>query len=496
MPKKNIHPNIKAKKPPQNSEAEQALLGSILLSQNAAINTLPYLNETDFYISAHKQIFEAMQQVFSDNKPVDIVTTTQQLNVNGKLDSSGGVEYLTSLTSLIPTAANYNYYYSIVKENGLRRKLIESLEEIIQEAYAGEKEDILEYAESTIFKLGEQTERKEFVPISNAVSLAYQRMEEIARDKAAFKGIPSGFKLLDGYLNGFQRGDLIVLAARPGHGKTSLGMNFITNAALSSIEKIPGIKSKIYCAVFSLEMPAEQLARRMLCSVSKVSMTRASKGDLLEEEWAKININRIRLDEAEIFIDDTSAITPAEIISKCRRLKREKHLDIVLIDYLQLINSGKKVENRQQEISEITRNLKIAAKELDVPIILISQLSRKVEERSNKMPQMSDLRESGAIEQDADIILFIYKPSESEALKENLPLDIHKLIIAKHRNGETGEINLKWRGEYVSFEDYFEEKPGAKAINTSAQFNESLEFAKLDGVPFRVSDTDDDVVDF
>lgn len=455
---KIIHPNIRAKKPPQNTEAEQAALGSAMLEQTAALYVIPALLESDFYLTAHKYIFASMKEVFNRNLPVDIVTVTQELGRQGKLDEAGGVDYLASLTGAIPTAANHRYYADIVKENGLRRKLISVSEVISEEAYAGENEDVLDFAEGKIFALGEESGRKELRPISDAIADAYSRMEEIGRDKASYRGVPSGFSLLDGYLNGFQSGDLIVLAARPGHGKTSLGMNFIASAALTPVEKIPGIKSKLFCAVFSLEMPAEQLAKRMLCSVSKVSMSRASKGDLSAEEWGRINKNRPLLDRAEIFIDDTSAITPAEIISKCRRLKREKRLDLVMIDYLQLMGAGKKVENRQQEISDITRGLKIAAKELSVPIILLSQLSRKVEERKDKLPQMSDLRESGAIEQDADIILFIYKPGEAESAKANEPSDVHKLIIAKHRNGETGTLNLRWRGEYVSFED-FDEQP-------------------------------------
>ncbi|MCL2675405.1 MAG: DnaB-like helicase C-terminal domain-containing protein, partial [Firmicutes bacterium] len=250
-----------------------------------------------------------------------------------------------------------------------------------------------------------------------------------------------------------------------------------------------------YCAVFSLEMPADQLARRMLCSVAKVSMTRASKGDLTNEEWARINKNRAILDKAQIYIDDTSAITPAEIISKCRKLKREKKLDLVMIDYLQLMALGKKVENRQQEISEITRSLKIAAKELKVPIILLSQLSRKVEERKDKQPLLSDLRESGAIEQDADIVMFIYKPSEAESAKAAEPGDIFKLIISKHRNGETGIINVRWRGEYVSFENYAD-SPKISSASAPVRLPPSApkvdKFKALDNAVNRVEDSGDE----
>ncbi|MCL2555876.1 MAG: replicative DNA helicase [Firmicutes bacterium] len=456
------HPNTVSKKPPQNNEAEQAVLGCILIDSNAADKALYALKEGDFYLKAHQTIFAAMKNLSFASRPIDIVTIVQELDVLGKTEEIGGLNYLSFLTNTIPTAANHKHYTDIVKNNSLRRNVIFTTEEIAAEGYKGERDDILSFAESKIFSLGEDAARKDLTPISDAIILAYERMELIDKDKNAFKGVTTGFDLLDGYLNGFQNGDLIVLAARPGHGKTSLGMNFILNAAMGEVEKIKGIKSKTYAAVFSLEMPSEQLARRMLCSFSKVSMSRAASGNLQPSEWARLRQHKPILDEAQIYIDDTSAITPAEIISKCRRLKREKRLDIVMIDYLQLMSSGKRqTENRQQEISDITRTMKIAAKELNVPIIMLSQLSRKVEERKDKQPMMSDLRESGAIEQDADIIMFIQKPVDSD-IAAGIKEDAYKLIIAKHRNGELGMVPLKWKGEYVTFENDFEGNPAAQ----------------------------------
>jgi len=467
------HPNTVSKKPPQNNEAEQAVLGCILIDSQAADKALYALKEDDFYLKAHKTIFAAMKNLSLASRPVDIVTIVGELDKLGKTEEIGGLNYLSFLTNTVPTAANHKHYTDIIKNNSLRRDIIFASEEIAGEGYKGEKEDILSFAESRIFGLGEDTARRDLVPISDAIVQAYERMELIDKDKNAFRGLTSGFELLDGYLNGFQNGDLIVLAARPGHGKTSIGMNFILNAAMSEKEVIKGIKTKVFAAVFSLEMPGEQLARRMLCSFSKVSMSRAASGNLQPSEWARLRQHKPILDEAQIYIDDTSAITPAEIISKCRRLKREKRLDIVMIDYLQLMSSGKRqTENRQQEISEITRTMKIAAKELNVPIIMLSQLSRKVEERKDKQPMMSDLRESGAIEQDADIILFIQKPDDA-AIAAGAKEDAYKLIIAKHRNGELGTVPLKWKGEYVTFENDLEGNP-------IAQRNLELKQARLD----------------
>ncbi|MCL2821759.1 MAG: replicative DNA helicase [Firmicutes bacterium] len=461
------HPNLTQKKPPQNNEAEQAALASIMIDQNAASSVLFALNSADFYLNAHKVIFLAMQSLAIANRPVDIVTVLQELDKAGKTAEAGGLDYLTFITNTIATAANHRHYTDIVKANSLRRQLISACDEIAAEAYKGENEEILPYSEQKIFDLSKTIERTELAHIAKALASAFNQMEQMQTDETAYRGIPTGFDGLDGYLNGFQSGDLVVLAARPGHGKTSLGMNFAVNAAFSDyFGGVGGIKRPHHVAVFSLEMPKEQLAKRMLCSVSRVSMSRASKGKLEPAEWARMRQKMPVLDRAKIFIDDTSAITPAEIISKCRRLKRESKLDLVMIDYLQLMNAGKKTENRQQEISEITRALKIGAKDLEVPIILLSQLSREVEKRKDKQPMMSDLRESGAIEQDADIILFIQKPEPKEG--ETVNETIYKLVIAKHRNGELGTVKLKWHGEFVTFEDFNEDpaqREAAYALN-------------------------------
>lgn len=351
----------------------------------------------------------------------------------------------------MPSAANYPHYLSIVRETKIRRKVIDTSNKIMNVAYSGE-DDCLAFAEKEIFSLGEGNFRSTLKPVSEFVGEAIGRMEQIERDPLFFRGIPSGFRRLDNLLNGFQAGDLIIIAARPGQGKTSIGMNFIQAAAFSARTTDTGAKVPIKAAVFSLEMPSVQLARRMLCSVAKVDMTKANSGSLNAAEWKRLMLAKTKLDKAEIFVDDTSNTSPGEIISKCRKLKRERGLDIIMIDYLQLMSAGKNVENRQQEVSEITRTLKVAAKELNVPILLLSQLSRKVEDRKDKMPAMSDLRESGAIEQDADIIMFLYRQySDSDKNVADEERNAVQLIIAKHRNGQTDTIDLKWQGPYVSF---------------------------------------------
>lgn len=454
MPKKEVHPNIKARMMPHNDEAEQAVLGSILIDEYAPVAIMSKLATEDFYTTAHKVIFDAMSILYNRNRPIDIVTVVQQLETSGDMEKAGGIDYLTTLTNMVPAASNYRYYSDIVAENSMRRKLIRFATNLSDEAYGEGGEDLLARAESEIFALGQQEEDRSLVHIVEPLKEAIDRMESIERDPLAFRGIPTGFRALDNLLNGFQAGDLIIIAARPGQGKTSIGMNFIQAAALSGRKSESGKTVPFRCAVFSLEMPAEQLARRMLCSVAKVDMTRASSGKMDDNEWRRIMNAKPKLDAAEIFIDDTSTIRPMDIISKCRKLKREKGLDIVMIDYLQLMSSGKNVENRQQEISEITRNLKIAAKELKVPILLLSQMSRKIEDRKEKLPLLSDLRESGAIEQDADIIMFVHREHDANDMTvDEATRNKVKLIVAKHRNGRTDDVNLVWKGAYVSFEE-------------------------------------------
>ncbi len=450
------HPNLKARILPHNNEAEQAVLGCALLDADAPIHILSELAASDFYGKANANIFDAMVELSRRDEPIDVVTLAQQLDTMGLLDGVGGLTYLTDLSNCVPGAANYKHYVGLVKKLSSLRKLIGAAQKITDVAFVGDPDDdALAFAEREIYALSEENDRSSLREIQPSIVEAISRMELMYRDPTAGRGIPTGFKGLDNILNGFQPSDLILIAARPGQGKTSIGMNFISHAAMHASRKTAAGKDDPYrCAVFNLEMPAIQLAKRMICSEARVDMSKANSGRLSPEDWKAIIAAKARLDKAHIYIDDSSLTTPVEILSKCRRLKREKGLDLVMIDYLQLMTSGDRVESRQQEVSTITRMMKIAAKELNVPILLLSQMSRDIEKRTSKKPQMSDLRESGAIEQDADIIMFIYREFD----KDDTAIDEEKrnkveLIIAKHRNGETGSVELKWDGPSVRFLD-------------------------------------------
>lgn len=461
MPKKSNeisnHPNVKFKVPPHNKEAEQAVLGCILLDENASVYIMNELDAEDFYVDAHRKIFEAAQTLFGRNKPLDIVTIVPELEAAGRMDEIGGLSYLSALTSDIPSAANYKHYTGIVKKTSLLRKLIQAGQNITEQAFTGDIEfDALDFAERQIFNISQKNERSVLKPISEPATAAIEEIEQIIRDPLNKRGVPTGFAGLNKMLNGFQPGDMIVLGARPSQGKTSMGMNFIQAAAFSDARKKDGKVLPYYCAVFSLEMPEISLTKRLLCSVAKVDMEKVNAGKINAEEMRRLIQARAKLVERNnIYIDDSGANSPMDILSKCRRLKRERgYLDLVMVDYLGLMHSGaKQIESRQQEVAEISRMMKLAAKELNVPIVLLSQLSRDVEKRKG-MPQMSDLRESGAIEQDADVILFIYRPNDPKdnSIDEDKRNEV-KLVVAKHRNGATGIIDLKWVPKWVSFED-------------------------------------------
>ena len=484
------HPNLKARVLPHNNEAEQAVLGCVLLDADAPTQITAELAPSDFYSKAHAKIFEAMCNVYHRNVPVDVVTLTQELDTMGALESVGGLTYLADLSNAVPGASNYKHYVGLVKKLSTLRKLILSAQKITDVAFVGDPDDdAIAFAEREIYSLAEENDKSSLVTVQSSVGEALHRMEEMYKDPTAGRGIPTGFKGLNNILNGFQPGDLILIAARPGQGKTSIGMNFIEHAAMHASRKTAAGKDNPYkCAVFSLEMPAVQLAKRMLCSEARVDMSKANSGRLTAEDWKALAAAKSRLDKAQIYIDDSSLTTPIEILSKCRRLKREKGLDLVMVDYLQLMSSGERVENRQQEVSTITRTMKIAAKELNVPILLLSQMSRDVEKRTGKKPQMSDLRESGAIEQDADIILFIYREHDPNdvTVDEEVRSKV-ELIIAKHRNGETGSVELKWDGSTVRFIDVDKSKRTASLEKNIPPEKGEGNFSDLSGEPFVVS---------
>ncbi len=438
---------------PHSLEAEQAVLGCLLIDNDCSINIMSKLKSSDFYTESHQNIFDVMSSLYQTSVPIDFVTVTEALEKKNLLDSIGGIDYITSLTNVIPSAANYDHYVEIVKKDSMLRSLIYAGQKIIEKAYDDDDAKAgISFAEKTIFDIAQKEDISSLEHIGGALKGVIDKFDMIAKDPTLVNGMPTGFKGLDDILNGLHNSDLILIAARPGVGKTSLAMNIVNNVAINQKKK---------CAIFSLEMPKIQLAQRSLCSVGCVSMSKALKGDLDTNEWKALWQANKKLAEAGIYVDDSSMNTPSDILSKCRRLKREQGLDLIMIDYLQLMNSGGRSnsDNRQQEISEITRYLKIAAKELDVPILLLSQLSRAVEARKDHRPVLSDLRESGAIEQDADIVIFIYKADMyNDVVSEDEP-GVCEVIIAKHRNGSLGTVKLRWYGEYTTFMDLDKKVP-------------------------------------
>jgi len=456
-PRTQDHPNVKARQLPQNYEAERAILGCIILDNNPQLLVFDGLQSSDFNSEAYRFVFEAMQTLASKDLPIDLVTLMQQLTTDGTVEKVGGVSTVSGLLDVVPSSSSFKYYKDIVVKNGNLRRLIEQCNMITEHCFAGDPTDnALQIAETAIFGLSQKQDKSSLLPLQIGITDAIKQIETIALDPKAMRGVPTPYSGLNYMLGGLQKSDLILVAARPGQGKTSLGMNLISHVALANVRKTPaGNPDPFKCAVFSLEMPSVQLAKRMLCSIAGVDMHRANSGNLDSKEWKDLFFAKSKLDNAKIYVDDSSLTTPVEILSKCRRLKREQGLDLVMIDYLQLMTSGKRTESRQQEISEITRTLKIAAKELDVPILLLSQMSRDIEKRTDKTPQMSDLRESGAIEQDADIIIFIYRKYDaSDVTVDEGTRNKVELHIAKHRNGSTGKVELIWEGKTVSFKDY------------------------------------------
>ena len=425
---------------PHNDEAEQTVLGCLLIDNEISYQIMSELKADDFYTEAHKIIYGAMMELFTESKPIDFVTLNDKLTRDGNLERAGGIDYITMLTNVVPSTANAKYYVDIVKRDSTLRSLISASTKIIENAFENDTEEpTLQLAEKLIFDIGQRNEKKSLEHIKLSVDDVLNKFETIAKNKGALRGITTGFYALDKITNGLQRSDLILLAARPSFGKTSLGMNILTNAALAGNK----------CAIFSLEMPTSQIVQRQLCSIASVDMTKPLAGEMDTEEWQAMLLASEKLKGLDIYVDDSSMTTPMDILSKCRRLKRENGLDLIMIDYLQLMSMPNAKDNRSQEISDMTRALKVAARELDIPIILLSQLNRAVEARKDHTPMLADLRESGSIEQDADIVMFINRPDKYPEYQGEK--DIAEIVIAKHRNGETGRIKLKWRGELTSF---------------------------------------------
>ncbi len=434
------------KVPPQNIEAEQSILGGILLENQALNAVLEILTANDFYSEAHRKIFSAIVELSERNEPCDLITLTNILKGKNQIESVGGMTYLTSLVDNVPSAANVGYYAKIVKEKAILRGLIGTATEILTKSYdAGADVDhVLDEAEHAIFEISENKIRPSFFPLRAIIKDSFKTIENLFEKKELVTGVPTGFERIDDLTSGLQKSDLIIIAGRPSMGKTAFALNIAQHAAL---------EVGIPVAVFSLEMAKEQLALRMLASEARVDSQRLRKGFLGETDWPKLTTAAGRLSEAPLFIDDTPAITALEMKAKARRLKAEMGLGLIVLDYLQLMRGGTYKDSREQEISEISRSLKALAKELSVPVIALSQLNRKVEDRTNRRPQMSDLRESGAIEQDADLIAFIYRDEVYNKSDDNPDKGIAEIIIGKQRNGPTGVVKLAFLEKFTCFEN-------------------------------------------
>jgi len=436
------------KLPPQNIEAEQSVLGGVLIENEAVHKVMEILTAEDFYRDAHRKIYDALMDLAERDEPADLITLTNELRKKEHLDSVGGASYVTSLIDSVVTAANIEYYAKIVKEKAILRKLIDTSTEIITHSYEdrSDVEGLLDEAERAIFEISENRVKPSFYSIRDIVKQSFKTIERLYEKKELVTGVPSGYRDLDQRTAGFQPSDLIIVAGRPSMGKTAFCLNVAQYAA---------IEKRTPVAIFSLEMSKEQLVIRMLCSEAQVEGTRLRTGFLSESDWPRLTLAAGNLSDAPIFIDDAAALSVLELRAKARRLNAEHGLGMIMIDYLQLMRGRAKVESRQQEISEISRSLKALAKELNVPVIAVSQLSRRTEERQGMRPQLSDLRESGAIEQDADVILFIYRDEVYNRSEDNPNRGKAEVIIGKQRNGPTGKIELAFLEKFTTFKELY-----------------------------------------
>jgi len=433
-----------AKIPPQNIEAEQSVLGSLLLDKEALIKVADFLKSDDFYRDDHKVIYEAILKLYEKRKPIDVLTLTDILEKEKKLKSIGGASYLTTLVNSVPTAANVVTYAQIIQQKATLRRLISAATNIAEMGFDEntEMETLLDKAESTLFNVSQQYVRQYFTPIKDVLAESFERIDKLHREKGVLRGVPTGFKDMDNLLAGLQKSDLIILASRPSVGKSSLALNMADHIAC---------EKKMPVGIFSLEMSKEQIIDRLLCLRGSVDSWKLRTGNLEDEDFGKLNYAMGVLSEAPIFIDDSPMLNAMEIRTKARRLQADNDLGLIVVDYLQLMQGASYhgSDNRVQEVSEISRNLKALARELDVPVLALSQLSRAVEHRPDKKPILADLRESGSIEQDADVVMFIYREDayDQESDKKN----IAEILIRKHRNGPTGDIELYWKPEYLKF---------------------------------------------
>jgi replicative DNA helicase len=430
--------------PPHDLLAEQSAIGGMLLSKDAVADVIEVVRGNDFYIPKHEIIFDAILSLYSHGEPTDVIAVTDELTKSGELTRAGGAEYLHTLTALVPTAANAGFYASIVAEKAVLRRLVEAGTRIVQMGYASEGEvvDLVNNAQAEIYAVTGGVEVEDFIPLTDAVTTAIDEIEAAKSRGGQMVGVPTGFSELDELTNGLHPGQMIILAARPAIGKSTLGLDFARAAAIH--HDMPVI-------IFSLEMGRSEIAMRLLSAEASVGLQSMRKGTVHAQDWTTIAQTRGRINDAPLYIDDSPNMTLVEIRAKCRRLKQRVGLKMIVIDYLQLMTSGKKVESRQQEVSEFSRALKLLAKELNVPVIAISQLNRGPEQRADKKPALSDLRESGSLEQDADMVILLHRESAYEP--DNPRAGEADLIIAKHRNGPTRTITVGFHGHFSRFVD-------------------------------------------
>lgn len=442
---------IEERVPPQNIEAEQAVLGAMLIDKEAIAKATEVLSADDFYREAHRVIFSAMLELYNKNEAVDMVTVTEILKRDNKLEDIGGIAYITSLANVVLTAANVKYHAEIVAEKSVLRQLVRVSTEIAAMGYEANDDvgTLLDTAESRILEISNRKKKADFTPINDILMDSVQSIESLLQNKGGLTGLPAGFADLDKLTSGLHPSDFIILAARPSMGKTALALNIVQNVALRAHKAIGGEPRSV--AFFSLEMSKEQLVNRMLCAEAGIDSQRLRVGEMHDEDWTHLWDACDTMSRAKIYIDDTAGITAMEMRSRARRLKAEHGLDLIVVDYLQLMQGSGKRNNsgdRQQEVSEISRSLKALARELDVPVLALSQLSRSVESRQIKRPMLSDLRESGSLEQDADIVAFLYREDYYNPETENKHTE---LIIAKHRNGPVDTVNLFFQKQFTKF---------------------------------------------
>ncbi len=433
----------KERTPPHNLLAEQSAIGGMLLSTDAVADVLEVVVGADFYVPKHEVIFQAVLALYSRGEPTDAITVGDELARTGDVQRAGGEAYLHTLTNIVPTAANAGYYAQIVAEQAVLRRLVETGTHIAQMGYEaqGDAMDLLNQAQAEVFGIARESASEDYAPLSEAVTIAIDEMEAASGRDGELTGVPTGFRGLDELTNGLHAGQMIIVGARPAMGKSTLALDFARSAS---------VKANMPTIFFSLEMGKSEIAMRLMAAEATISMQDMRKGRLSPEDWTKIAATRGRINDAPLYIDDSPNMTLVEIRAKCRRLKQKIGLKLIVIDYLQLMSSGKRVESRQQEISEFSRALKLLAKELAVPVIALSQLNRGPEQRADKRPALSDLRESGSIEQDADIVILLHRESAYDREQPNPDAD---LIVAKHRAGPTDTITVAFHGRYSRFAD-------------------------------------------